>query len=62
MSDELCNRAVLKGLLSASGLDVDCDGSLISWPVFGGDSDTVTKFGDGGGSGSLKSIRDLAPR
>jgi hypothetical protein len=51
MGNELGDRAVLQGLLSASDLDTDGDCSLISWPVFSGDSDAVSEFSESGGSG-----------
>jgi hypothetical protein len=61
MGNELGDWAVLKCLLSASDFNIDSDGSLVAGPVFGGDSDSVAELGDGGGSGGLKSFRDLAP-
>jgi hypothetical protein len=48
--DELRYRAVFEGLLSATGLDVDSNGGLVAWPVFGGYSDTIGELGDSGGS------------
>ena len=62
VGDELGDRAVLQGLLSASDFDVDGDCGLVSWPVFGGDSDTVAELGESGGSGRLKGLWDFAPR
>ena len=61
MGNELGDWAVFKCLLSASDFNIDSDGSLVAGPVFGGDSDSVAELGDGGGSGGLKSFRDLTP-
>ena len=61
VGNKLWDGAVFKSLLSASDFDINSDGSLITGPVFSCDSDSIAKFGYGGGSGGLKSFRDFAP-
>ena len=61
MSNKLGDGAVLKSLLSATDFDINSDGSLVTGPVLGGDSDSIGEFGEGGGSGGLESVRDLSP-
>jgi hypothetical protein len=61
MGNKLRYRAVFKSLLSASDLNINSDGSLITGPVLSGDSDSIAEFGYGGGSRGLKSFRDFAP-
>lgn len=60
MRYKLWHWTVFQGLLSTSYLNIDSNGSLISWPVLGSDSDSIAQLVNGGGSWGLKGLWDLS--